>query len=31
MELNAQDVKAAFSKFIQPGHLVEIVEGPPVL
>jgi len=31
MELNAQDVKAAFSKFIQPGHLVEVVEGPPVL
>jgi zinc protease len=31
MELNAEDVKAAFSKFIQPGHLVEVVEGPPVL
>jgi zinc protease len=30
MELNAQDVKAAFSKYIQPGHLVEVVEGPPV-
>jgi zinc protease len=30
VELNAQDVKAAFSKAIQPGHLVEVVQGPPV-